>query len=319
MIKKLIMLFVFTFFATIGLFYLRDYFISQQQTGVVQKENMTLKDAEITGWTAYWDEEQTISALPLAMPALSTFSPILYQISQESTLEEISVERKTDLLGLAGNNNVPVIPVISDNSDRDAFLELLNDSGKADAFRNVLVSVAKDNNYQGWSIDIELLQEDDKQSYSDFITETGNHLHSNDLKFNVIVYARTENDTNPGALAQDYEAIGKAADEVHLMVYGYANEGTPPGGQAPPAFIDETITYTLERIPREKIVIGLSTHGYDWEEKPQNLSRTLKSKNELKRRMHQSILMKKHLLQLRSIWKIAQTMSYGLKTTKASR
>ncbi len=79
------------------------------------------------------------------------------------------------------------------------------------------------------------------------------------------VHAKTaEPGTWPGARAQDWRAIGAAADEVRVMAYDYTSAGSPPGPVAPAAWVDQVLELATSLVPRDRIVLGVPTYGYDW-------------------------------------------------------
>jgi spore germination protein YaaH len=48
------------------------------------------------------------------------------------------------------------------------------------------------------------------------------------------------------------------------MTYNFYNDSTGPGPQTPVDWYRKVLQYAVKSIPREKILVGLSTHGYDW-------------------------------------------------------
>ena len=224
----------------------------------------TLKDAKIVGWTAYWDERNTLRALSLSMERYSVFTPVLYRIDPNGTLGKYTVLYRKEFLEMARVKNIPIMPQIGDDFDFGRVKLLLENKDVQDRFLNSMVEEAKKEDFAGWDIDIESLNKSDKDAFSNFASKMAETLHKNNLRLAITVFARVGSDDNPSALAQDYKVIGKAADEVRIMMYGAHDDETKPGGQAPLEWVRKVLKYATENIAREKIVIGLSTHGYDW-------------------------------------------------------
>jgi spore germination protein YaaH len=67
-----------------------------------------------------------------------------------------------------------------------------------------------------------------------------------------------------GARAQDWRALGAAADEIRVMAYDDATEETAPGPIAPLSWVEHVLQLAVSEIPREKILLGLGDYGYDW-------------------------------------------------------
>ena len=70
----------------------------------------------------------------------------------------------------------------------------------------------------------------------------------------------------PGLLYEghDYPALGQAADAVLLMTYEWGYTYGPPLAVAPLPQVQRVLDYALSVIPREKILLGVPTYGYDW-------------------------------------------------------
>jgi spore germination protein len=65
-------------------------------------------------------------------------------------------------------------------------------------------------------------------------------------------------------MAQDFRAIGAAADEVRVMTYDYSWDTSPPGPVAPARWVERVIAWTVTQIPPEKVVLGIDLLGYNW-------------------------------------------------------
>jgi spore germination protein len=219
---------------------------------------------EITGWFAAWDQEKADDSLPQVMGKIKIFSPMLYRIQPGGVLARHSIKNRAQIIKYARDKEISIAPVISDESDPVRVSRLLNFESVQKKFVDDLVSEAKEENFAGWSIDIEQLRSSQKESFSNFIKNTASKLHENNLKLFVIVFAKDEKETFNPALAHDYKTIGSVADQVQLMTYNYNNELTKPGGQTPSDWYRRVLSYAVKNIPKEKILIGLSTHGYDW-------------------------------------------------------
>ncbi|OGH16004.1 MAG: hypothetical protein A3C30_00910 [Candidatus Levybacteria bacterium RIFCSPHIGHO2_02_FULL_40_18] len=223
-----------------------------------------ISEIELTGWFAAWDQNLAESSLPKVMQKFHTFSPMLYRVMSDGSLGRHNIRNRNTMIMFARKYNIPLAPVITDEGDSGRINKLLNDPNTQEKFIQDLINEAIGENFMGWSIDIEQLNSQDKQAFSRFVKNMSLELHKNNLKLFIIVFARKEKETYDPSIAHDYGTIGEYADQVQLMTYNFNNDSTDPGGQAPLEWYREVLTYATKTIPKEKILVGLSTHGYDW-------------------------------------------------------
>ncbi len=244
--------------------------ISQKTSFVTNRKIATpqptppMQSPELTGWFAYWEEKEAAMELPHLIKEFKKFSPLFYKVDPNGALAKYEISNRNRILNYARNSDIPIAPVIGDEGDPKRLKTLLYEDSAKEKFINELISEAKKENFTGWGIDFETLTSKDREAFTDFIEDVASSLHESDLKLDVVVFGRVEKDDYDPALAHDYKALGKAADQVQLMVYGYSNEQTSPGGQSPNKWFHAVLDYAVKTIPKEKILVGLSTHGYDF-------------------------------------------------------
>lgn len=128
-----------------------------------------------------------------------------------------------------------------------------------------IVALVRAHRYAGIDIDIENLRAADRQAFTAFITALGAALHAHGKILSVAVFAKTSNAGYGGAnLAQDYAALGRAADQVRIMAYNYHWATSRPGPVAPIGWVRAVLRYAKTQIPASKIILGVPLYGYDW-------------------------------------------------------
>ena len=128
-----------------------------------------------------------------------------------------------------------------------------------------IVALVQRNQYAGIDLDYENLHAADRQAFSTFVTRLAHALHAKGKVLSVAVFAKTTNaGTDPRNVAQDYAAIGRAADQVRLMAYDYHWESSAPGPVAPISWVRAVLRYAKTQIPASKIILGVPLYGYDW-------------------------------------------------------
>ena len=81
----------------------------------------------------------------------------------------------------------------------------------------------------------------------------------------VAVAAKNADDTTSRLTAGlDYKAIGEAVSAVLIMTYDYGYVSGPPMAVSPLPKVQETLSYAVTRIPRQKLLMGIPNYGYNW-------------------------------------------------------
>lgn len=117
--------------------------------------------------------------------------------------------------------------------------------------------------YDGVNIDFELMAASDADNFVLFLQELKAKIGP-DVELSVAVYARTANDKWP--TGYDYKGIGATADKVVVMAYDYHYATDSPGPIAPLWWTKQVVDYMVSVMPREKILLGMASYGYDWAE-----------------------------------------------------
>ncbi|HWP96799.1 MAG TPA: glycosyl hydrolase family 18 protein [Syntrophomonadaceae bacterium] len=144
--------------------------------------------------------------------------------------------------------------------DKNELHQLLASSTNRWHLIQQLVSTASKSNYDGVNIDFEFIPSKDSAYFTQFLRDLKDSLGEKTLS--VAVLARTGNEN--WSIGTDYKAVGEIADLVIIMAYDYSYVDTAPGPVAPLWWVQQVSQYTVSKIPREKILLGLATYGYDW-------------------------------------------------------
>jgi spore germination protein len=192
-------------------------------------------------------------------------SPTLVSVGMAGQLDVRPLAPEVD--GLLDEPGVRVLPTVQNYADGGwqggVIAELLSDRQRADEHRAALVRAAVDNGWDGLDIDYESLPPTAGPHFTDFLTALRDDLHAHDLDLTVAVPARSS-DEDAWALAYSYQLIGRIADQVRVMTYDHSWSGSTAGPVAPLPWVRDVVAYAVERVPREKLMLGLATYGYDW-------------------------------------------------------
>jgi spore germination protein YaaH len=216
-------------------------------------------------WLPVWDERAPESLrTALEEGDLTEVSPTWATLALDGSL--VTTSPPAEVLDQV-TGGVRLLPTVQNFAEGEwqgqLVADLLADPARADAHRAALVDLALTNDWDGVDIDYEALPPTAGPQYTAFLTALRDDLHAEDLELTVAVPARTS-DADPGTLAYSYQLVGQIADQVRVMTYDHSWSDSEAGPVAPVDWVGDVVDYAVERVPREKLMLGLPTYGYDW-------------------------------------------------------
>lgn len=136
------------------------------------------------------------------------------------------------------------------------FQAILRDESKRDCLVQALGVELSTNGAQGLNVDIETLAPEDDQLYLQFLVQLQAMLHKKNMVLIVTMPA--------GSSAYHPQLIANIADGVLVMIHGQHYAASKPGPLASQAWFESALKYYTSIIPREKLMIGMGSYGYDW-------------------------------------------------------
>jgi spore germination protein YaaH len=199
-------------------------------------------------------------------------SPWIYGLARNGQIVAQVPERAVETaagMDELRRSGIPVVPTIANvTNGRWAYepvADILHDPAAMTRHVNDIVALVTREGYAGIDIDYEDLRGTDREVFTTFVTSLGDALHAEHKILSVAVFAKTSDaGDDQRNVAQDYEAIGDAADEVRLMAYDYHWSASNPGPVAPITWVREVLDYAKTQIPVSKIVLGIPVAGFDW-------------------------------------------------------
>lgn len=140
--------------------------------------------------------------------------------------------------------------------------QVLNNPSSRQNLINNIINVVNNKGYAGVNIDFEGNLAEDRDLYTGFLRELRGRLKPSGY-LSVAVPAKTSG-AIPWLKGYDYGGIGSIVDLVFIMAYDWHHGASEPGAVAPINEVKQTIQYASERIPKNKILIGLPLYGYNW-------------------------------------------------------
>ncbi|HVZ97912.1 MAG TPA: glycosyltransferase [Chitinophagaceae bacterium] len=125
--------------------------------------------------------------------------------------------------------------------------------------KNIINQIADTLSYYGLSginVDFENLTEPTNEPLTGFQKNLYEALHAKGLLVTMDV-APKDND-------YDYPKLAEYNDYIVLMAYDEYNNSTGPGPVSGQKWLEDAVSWTADRMPASKIILGLAAFGYDW-------------------------------------------------------
>lgn len=175
--------------------------------------------------------------------------------------------------------NLKTMPLVANNNFSQKIIhDLLINPEAQDAFITNLIKTAKTENYFGWQYDFENISYLDKDLYSSFVEKTAEAFkksfdstqNKQKLILSVAVVTRFVDYENTNAFKNwsgvfDYERLAKSADFISVMTYDDPNSAGPVASMP---FVKNCLTYLKDKIPAEKLSLGIPLYYWSWQTSP---------------------------------------------------
>lgn len=224
----------------------------------------TVPSTQISGWIAWWKEEDAYSLIASASGKIKTVSPVWFMVDSNTQLTDIgTVDKKKSVKDLK-KAGIEIYPSLGSEIPGKELGSMLKNSMKVNTLINSLVERLDLLGVTGLDVDLEAIEKKDRDSFTQFLASLHKKLSEKNLKMSVAIHAQTAIPIWEGTSGQNLEEIGKIADEVRIMLYDQHSSDTTPGPIASYKWMSDVVRYTASKIPQEKIVVGIPSYGYVW-------------------------------------------------------
>jgi spore germination protein len=226
-----------------------------------------------SAWMPPWYFNESFDSLKGYIDLLDTVNPVFYGVNSNGTLlnRKPNEDTVSTFLQYCRGNGIRVIPTVGSYSYDVTNSVFASESTYKQHIEYILTQVDK-YDFEGIDIDYENIRKDKKDNYISFLRELGRELAQREKILSVAVFAQWGDDISYKShadtiFAQDYSLIGEIADEVRIMTYDYTLPSSPtPGPIGPIDWMEDVIEYSLTKISREKIWLGIHLYGYRWKD-----------------------------------------------------
>ncbi|HVE62553.1 MAG TPA: glycosyl hydrolase family 18 protein [Mycobacteriales bacterium] len=219
----------------------------------------------VTAWLPYWDQARGYQSFLANADLYSALSPFWYAMAPNGTVQGYPGSGDKTIVAGIRAKGVRVLPTITNDFDPARVRTMLATKTSQSRHVTALVNLVKANGYDGLDVDYESLYASDRTRFSAFISRLATALHAAGKKLSVAVHPKTsEPGSWSGPQAQDYKAIGAAADTVRVMAYDYSWGTSAAGPVAPLNWVDDVARFAAGQIAPSKVELGMPLYGYDW-------------------------------------------------------
>ncbi|MGA3133126.1 MAG: glycosyltransferase [Terracidiphilus sp.] len=135
--------------------------------------------------------------------------------------------------------------------------DVLEDQAKSASFlRQIMRFLTAYPVYRGLSLDIESIPDEEDAAYLSFIQALYSQMHARNLRLYVNVAVATSD--------SDLKTIAANSDGIVLMNYDEHQTTSDPGPVASQPWFIGNLVRVLKVVPKEKLICGVGSYGYDW-------------------------------------------------------
>ena len=220
----------------------------------------------MSAWVPSWDAN-ALTIMQTQAGNLTETNPGWYSLAADGSIaKNYKAEDPTMRAALTGTQLVPTIKnYVNGTFDGALVAAIVGDPVRRESHAEALAQLTVTQNFAGIDIDYEAVPPTAKADFTAFVQLLAGKLHASQRMLSVTVHAKT-NDTadwsGPGA--QDWRAIGAAADSVKIMAYDKHWSTSAAGAIAPLDWLVQVAAYAESTMPAGKAIMGLPWYGYDW-------------------------------------------------------
>lgn len=220
----------------------------------------------------YTDNEDSWESLSANIERVSIIAPGGYAVDAEGI---VWGEVDPRVVRLGRERNVPVMPlIVNPGFNQEMLSRLLNDPDARARATEAMVALCRRHGHYGIQFDFENVAMPDRDALTQFYRETADALHSEGFRISIAVVHRPDDLAGPTRYHEwlfrnwragyDVAALGSIGDFVSVMTYSQHTRRTPPGPQAGIPWVEEVVAWFLERMPANKLSLGIPTGSQHW-------------------------------------------------------
>ncbi len=253
-------------------------------------KSILAKNYTVGTWVPYWQATNGSQQVIDNISKIDIVSPFSYEMEETGTIKKpMKLDEGTafdTMIKTAKANNKLVVPSIlwwGDSVQRPAMEKVLADKDLRGSIIFDIKAEIKKYNFDGIDIDFENKTAETRESFTAFLTELSQALHSDNKMLICTIESRVSLEDRykvitPELLAKieysnDFVAIGKVCDQVRFMAYDQDNtdiklnniRGKLYKPVADIDWVEKVLTVAMRDIEWKKIIVGVATYGNKYE------------------------------------------------------
>lgn len=226
--------------------------------GIIGSTVVSAVDRSSMTYIYYTSPSTYLSYIDRTKGSLNEVAPCYFGLKSDGQLNiDVAIQKSvTDEMHI---RNIRVVPYLSNSWDRDLGRAAL---ANREVLAGQIAQAIYENNLDGVNIDLENLNQDDRDNYVDFIRILREKMP--DKIISVAVAANPKGLTRDWQGSYDYVGLAEYSDYLMVMAYDEHYRNGPPGPVASASFVEKSIEYALSKTTKDKIVLGIPLYGRMW-------------------------------------------------------
>lgn len=217
-------------------------------------------------YIGYYYDSYSLDALQ-NLPGMNQVIHFGYQLKADGAIgkkDYFSADKfESQGMTVAQENGITPLLLIT-GFDKNITDKVFNDpSLRATAITNIM-DLLQETGHRGVDLDIESLSVSSRDAYVAFVKELKEAMGPDYLLSLSLTCRTNANQTWLDKL--DYENLARYADQCIIMMYDQHYNGGEPGPIAGADWVEESLQYLLQYIPRQKLIMGIGAYGRRWPE-----------------------------------------------------
>ncbi|WP_371371209.1 glycosyl hydrolase family 18 protein [Sporomusa aerivorans] len=223
---------------------------------------------ELVGFYAEWWGEDTSSYNSMIKNAdtIKTIAPFWATMQADGTVTDRGGSDHAKVVNAAHQQNMTVLLLVNnakvENGVTPVHTVLANPALRTKAIDSFEAYIKK-YNLDGVNVDFEMVPAEDRDNLTAFMRELYARLKPQGYTVSIDIFPK-QNENSDVAAAYDYAGLAQYADKIMIMTYDNHGTWSGPGPIADIRWVENSLKYALDFIPKNKLYLGLAAYGYDW-------------------------------------------------------